>query len=90
MKIKVEIDATPQEVREFFGLPDIRPLQEELLSEIRANMKQRRFPVFDALNLMKTAVSGTDAVPWRPCKKRFWDAFANRDLSDDEGDKSEH
>ncbi|MGQ5702816.1 DUF6489 family protein [Sandaracinobacteroides sp. A072] len=28
MKIEIEIEATPQEVRTFFGLPDLTPLHE--------------------------------------------------------------
>ena len=43
MKIKLDIDCTPEEVREFFGLPRVKPIQEELLKEVqerlRANIK---------------------------------------------------
>jgi hypothetical protein len=43
MKIKLDIDCTPEEVRQFFGLPEVKPLQEELLKEVqerlRANIK---------------------------------------------------
>jgi uncharacterized protein DUF6489 len=43
MKIKLDIDCTPDEVREFFGLPQVKPLQQELLKEVqerlRANIK---------------------------------------------------
>jgi hypothetical protein len=43
MKIKLDIDCTPEEVREFLGLPRIKPVQEELLKEVqerlRANIK---------------------------------------------------
>ena len=43
MKIKLDIECTPEEVREFFGLPRIKPVQEELLKEVqerlRANIK---------------------------------------------------
>jgi kynurenine formamidase len=28
MKIKIDIDCTPQEARAFFGLPDVEPIQE--------------------------------------------------------------
>lgn len=38
MKISIDIDAKPQELREFFGLPDIEPLQQELLEQIREKM----------------------------------------------------
>ena len=43
MKIKFDIGCTPEELRGFFGLPDVRPMQEELLREVqeklRANLK---------------------------------------------------
>jgi hypothetical protein len=43
MKIKLDIDCTPDEARDFFGLPQVKPLQEELLKEmqerLRANIK---------------------------------------------------
>ena len=38
MKIKLDIDCTPDEVREFFGLPQVKPLQEELLKEVRERL----------------------------------------------------
>ncbi|HYU11330.1 MAG TPA: DUF6489 family protein [Stellaceae bacterium] len=43
MKIKFDIDCTPDELRGFFGLPDVKPMQEELMQEVaermRANVK---------------------------------------------------
>ena len=43
MKIKFDIDCTPEELRSFFGLPDVKPMQEELMKEVaermRANVK---------------------------------------------------
>ena len=43
MKIKFDIDCTPEELRGFFGLPDVKPMQEELMREVaerlRANVK---------------------------------------------------
>ena len=38
MKITFDIVATPQELRVFFGLPDVEPLQNEMLEHIRKNM----------------------------------------------------
>jgi hypothetical protein len=29
MKIKLDIDCTPEEMRAFFGLPDVKPMQEK-------------------------------------------------------------
>jgi hypothetical protein len=39
MKIKLDIDCTPEELRGFFGLPDVKPMQEELMKEIAARMR---------------------------------------------------
>lgn len=35
MKITVDVDCTPEEARAFLGLPDVRPMQEELMEEIK-------------------------------------------------------
>ena len=52
MKIKVDIDATPQELRSFFGLPNIEPLQDEMLELIRRNMSAG-VEGFDPMSVMK-------------------------------------
>jgi hypothetical protein len=43
MKIKLDIDCTPEELRGFFGLPDVKPMQDEMMKEVaerlRANVK---------------------------------------------------
>ena len=39
MKIKFDIDCTPEELRSFFGLPEIRPMQEALLKEVEERMR---------------------------------------------------
>ena len=43
MKLKFDIDCTPEELRGFFGLPEVKPMQERLMSELeeklRANLK---------------------------------------------------
>ena len=39
MQFKVEVDCTPEEARAFLGLPDVGPLNEQLVSEIQARME---------------------------------------------------
>lgn len=39
MKITFDVDCTAQELREFFGLPDVKPMQEALLKEVEAKMR---------------------------------------------------
>lgn len=40
MKIKIDIDCTPDEMRDFLGLPDIKALQQEMLSGLQAQMSE--------------------------------------------------
>ena len=35
MKITMNVDCTPEEARAFLGLPDLKPMQDELMQEIR-------------------------------------------------------
>ncbi|MGZ0186724.1 MAG: DUF6489 family protein [Alphaproteobacteria bacterium] len=39
MKISIDFDATPEEARHFFGLPDIAPMQEALVKEMTTRMQ---------------------------------------------------
>src|ERR1041384_853293 len=39
MKIKLDIDCTPEELRGFFGLPDVKPMQEQLLKEVEERLR---------------------------------------------------
>ena len=39
MKVKLEIDSTPEELRTFFGLPDISGLHESLLKDLQEKIK---------------------------------------------------
>src|SRR6516164_5311770 len=36
MKFKIDIDCTPEEARAFLGLPDVKPLQEALLPDVKS------------------------------------------------------
>ncbi len=40
MKVKIEVDCTPEEARAFLGLPDVRALQERLLTEMEVRMAE--------------------------------------------------
>jgi hypothetical protein len=53
MKLHFDIDCTPEELREFFGLPEVKPMQDRLMAEaeerMRANLK-----ALDPETMMKT------------------------------------
>src|SRR5674476_609434 len=38
MKINVEIDCTPLEARQFFGLPDVQPMQTAVMERLQQQM----------------------------------------------------
>ena len=38
MKMNVEIDVTPDEARQFLGLPDVKPMQEAVMAHVQAHM----------------------------------------------------
>ena len=73
MKINITIETTAQEMRDFLGLPDVQPLQDEMMRVIRDNM-QKGVAGFDALSLMKPLLP-VPLPAMEALQKAFWDAF---------------
>ncbi len=40
MKITIEIDCTPDEARQFMGLPDLKPMQAAIMGRVEAQMTE--------------------------------------------------
>ena len=40
MKVTIEIDCTPDEARQFMGLPDVKPMQAALMARMEAQMAE--------------------------------------------------
>ena len=38
MKLNIEIDCTPAEARSFFGLPDVKPVQDAVMQKIEQQL----------------------------------------------------
>ena len=38
MKITMDVECTPEEARAFLGLPDVKPMQEQLMQELQERM----------------------------------------------------
>ncbi len=53
MKIKIDVDCTPEEARAFLGLPDVAPMQRALMEEIGQRMSAG-VDAMDPETLMKT------------------------------------
>ncbi|MFQ8430419.1 DUF6489 family protein [Amaricoccus sp. W119] len=58
MKITVEIDCTPAEARDFLGLPDVKPIQEEMMSDMRERMMSAAHAM-DPAEILRSWMSGT-------------------------------
>ncbi len=43
MKITMNVECTPDEARAFLGLPDVKPMQEQLMQEVQ----ERMMPLYD-------------------------------------------
>jgi len=81
MKIKLDIDCTPQEARTFFGLPDVEKMQEVLMQEIQAKMMEN-IKSLDPESMMKTWMP-TGMKNLDQMQNMFWSSFTGS------GDKSE-
>jgi hypothetical protein len=60
MKIIVDIDCTPAEVRQFMGLPDLEPLQKAAMAEIEKRM-MAEFERYSPEGLIKTWLTPLNA-----------------------------
>ena len=56
MKVKLEVDCTPAEVRAFLGLPDVESLNEQLVTEVKRRMDDN-ITAMQPDELMKTWTS---------------------------------
>lgn len=85
MKATIAIDATPQELRTLLGLPDVEPLQEEMLEKIRAKMLES-LDTNDPAALMKLFMPMPDQMnSLQSLQESFWQAIGKGiDLSGSE------
>ena len=74
MKITMEIETTPEELRTFFGLPDVQSLQQEMMDKIRDNMRAG-MEGFDPAALMKPFLPA-HLQSMEAFQKSFWDALS--------------
>jgi hypothetical protein len=65
MKISVDVEMTPEEMRKLFGLPDVEAFQRQLMDDIRERMVSGS-EGYDPIKLFQPYVTGTMAS---------WDMF---------------
>lgn len=83
MKFTVNIDCTPEEARQFLGLPDFAPMQNAVLSQMQEQV-QKNMSAMDPEGLMKMwmptqfAQGGANGMQaFTDLQKMLWDQMAN-------------
>ncbi|HAJ46816.1 MAG TPA: hypothetical protein DCL54_09585, partial [Alphaproteobacteria bacterium] len=61
MKITIEVDCTPEEARKLAGLPDVGPLQEEIMAHVRDRVL-KAMSLSDPETLMKAWLPLTQSL----------------------------
>lgn len=80
MKVSIEIDCTPIEARQFFGLPDVEPVQAKMMAKIEQNMSEA-IDRFSPEALMGTWLSALpQSADW--VQRMFANAIGNKTSSD--------
>lgn len=71
MKVKFDIECTPQEARTFFGLPNVEPMQDALMKELEDRLKEN-IRGLDPEVMLKTWLPAT-IQGWGEVQKIFWE-----------------
>ncbi len=87
MKVKIDIDCTPEEARAFMGLPDVRPMQESMMKEIEERMRAN-LQAMDPDTMFKTWLPA-GIQGWEQMQRMFWSQMTGAASSDDDEDKKD-
>jgi hypothetical protein len=75
MKITVDIDCTPEEARNFLGLPDVKPMQDALMKQAQDQLSSS-IAAMEPEMLLKTwlpaGIHGMEQL-----QKMFWAQFTS-------------
>lgn len=81
MKLNIEIDTTPEELRKFLGLPDVQPVQQELMDKIREKIIAG-LENYDPMKLMSSLLpEGVRSM--EELQKAFWSQAGAKPSKDD-------
>ncbi len=80
MKIDVSVDITPEELRRFLGLPDVKPFQDQLMEQIQERVRAGTGG-FDAESLMRPFLA-PNLQTMDAMQKMFWKAMTGGRTAD--------
>lgn len=82
MKITINIDCTAEEARRYMGLPDVAPMQENMLKEMQDRM-MANVSSMQPNEMMKAWLPmGLDS--WLGLQKQFWTQMTSVAARDDD------
>jgi len=84
MKINIQIDVSPEELRSFFGLPDVQSIQDEMLDTLRKQMHEG-VEGLDPGKIMAPFLA-PNLKTMEAAQRMLWQAFTGRGESPDEKD----
>lgn len=74
MKITINVDCTPEEARTFMGLPDVAPIQEAVMDQMKTQM-QKAASAMDPETMLKTLFP-QQSEGLAGVQKAFWSQFS--------------
>lgn len=77
MKIKIDIDCTPEEARHFLGLPDVKPMQDAMMKEVEDRMRAN-LQAMDPETMFKTWLPA-GVQGWEQMQRMFWSQLSGGD-----------
>ncbi len=73
MKIRIDMECTPEEARAFFGLPDIKPLHDTWTEEMQGRVREGVAALDVEALLNKWMPAGSEM--FEQMQKTFWSSF---------------
>lgn len=75
MKITINVDCTPEEARAFMGLPDVAPIQDAMMDQMKAQM-EKATSAMDPETMIKTLFP-QQSEGLAGMQKAFWSQFSS-------------
>ena len=73
MKVHIEVDMTPEEARKMMGLPDVAPMQQEMMEQMQARMKAA-MEAGDPEAMMRAWMPTGGPAAFEQFQKFLWDS----------------
>ena len=75
MKVTVNVECTPEEARAFFGLPDVKPMQEAVMAQVQEKL-MANVQAMDPETIMRSWNSAS-MQGMEQLQQAFWNSLAN-------------